>query len=82
MIIAKDAQIRYMVVGNGYLGVPPAAFLVELDEDVWRRAGRECRALGGPSQVICSDADAAYQRAGCRTLDYRICLTSPIVECL
>ena len=75
-----------------YIGVPPDAFLVqpsfdvenigaELDEDAWRRAGWDCRELGGPPQVICSD-DADYERADYRILDHRICLTRAIVECL
>ena len=38
-------------------------------------------ALGGPPQVICSDDDADYERADCRILDYRICMTRVIVEC-
>ena len=29
MIIGTDAQVRHTVVGNGYIGVPPAAFLVQ-----------------------------------------------------
>jgi hypothetical protein len=92
VIIGKDAHVRHTVVGNGYIGVPPAAFLVQPSFDVatsdrnWTRthgvaAGWDCRALGGPRPVICSD-DAGYERAGCRNLDYRICLTRAIVECL
>ena len=52
----------------------------ELDEDVWRHAGWDCCALGGSPQVICSEDDADYERAECRILGYRVCLTRSIVE--
>jgi len=92
VIIGKDAQVRHTVVGNGYIGVPPAAFLVQPSFDVatsernWTRTHGVARAgivaLGGPPQMICSDDDADYERADCWILDYRICLTRAIVECL
>lgn len=68
MIIGKDAQVRYTVVGNGYIGVPPAAFLVQPSFDVATSERNRTRtrdfaragivALGGPPKVICSDDDA------------------------
>ncbi len=92
MIIGEYAQVRHTVVGNGYIGVPPAAFLAQASFDVatsernWTRTHGIARAgivarSAGPPQVICS-ATAGYERADCRILDYRICLTRAIVECL
>ena len=46
-----------------------------------REAGIIARSAG-PPQVICSDDNADYERADCRILDYFICLTRAIVECL
>jgi hypothetical protein len=89
VIIGKDVQVWHTVAGSGYIGVPPAVFLVQPGFDVatsernWTRtrcAGWDCRA-GGPPQVICSDDDN-YERADCRILDCRICLTGVIVEYL
>ena len=92
MIIGKDTQIRHTVVGNGYIGVPPTAFLVQPSFDVataernWTRTYGVARAVivtrsEGPPQVICSAAnDADYERADCRILDYRMCLTGAIAE--
>ena len=89
VIIGKDAQIRHTVVGNGYIGVPPTGFLVQPSFDVataepsWTRTHGVVRAVivarsAGPPQVICSAAD--YERADCRILDYRMCLTGAIAE--
>ena len=91
MIIGKDAQIRHTVVGNGYIGAPPIAFLVQpafdlaISERNWTRTHSVARAVivarsAGPRQVICSADDC--ERAACRILDYRICMTRTIVECL
>ena len=65
VIIGKDAQVRHTVAGNGYIGVPSAAFLVQPGFDVatsernWTRTHGVARAgivaLGGPPQVICSE---------------------------
>ena len=93
MIIGKDAQVRHTVARSGYIGVPPAAFLVQPGFDVatsernWTRTHGVARAgiiarSAGPPQVICSDDNADYERADCRILDYRICLARAIVECL
>jgi hypothetical protein len=88
VIIGKDTQIRHTVVGNGYIGVPPTAFPVQPSFDFataernWTRTYGVARAViivrsEGPPQVICS---ADYERADCRILDYRMCLTGAIAE--
>ena len=93
MIIGKDAQVRHTVAGNSYMGIPPAVFVVQPCFDVatsernWTRTHSVAQAgivarSAGPPQVICSDDAADYERADCRILDYRICLTRAIVECL
>ncbi len=85
-----DAQVRYTVAGNGYIGVPPAVFLVQPGFDVaaskrnWAKNHGVVRASfvarsAGPPQMICSDGDADCECAGRRILGYRICLTRAIV---
>lgn len=58
------------------------SFDVATSERNWTRTHGAARAgivaFGGPLQVICCDAD--YDRADCRILDYRICLTRAIVQ--
>ncbi len=93
--VDQDAQVQLAVTGNGYIDVPYATCLNDPSFDVrfvatserdWTRTHGIAQdgiiALGGPPQVIRSDDDVDYERADCRILDYRICLTRAIVECL